>query len=136
MNKFTTQFLKYIIILLVVGGVLVAIGVISVGRNAISNMKELALSSSSKEKIDIISNENLDLKLENKNLTAKAEFLTSERDSANKKSQTLEAYILLEQAVKEGNMELAKECIDAILPEYLPEIIKPNFEKLKQNIQK
>ena len=136
MNKFTTQFLKYIIILLVVGGILVAIGGISIGRTAIMNMKELALNSSSKEKIEIISNENLSLKKENENLVAKNEFLTTEIDTANKKSQTLEAYILLEQAVKEGNMELAKECIDAILPEYLPEIIKPNFEKLKQNIQK
>lgn len=136
MNKFTTQFLKYIIILLVVGGVLVAIGGISVGRTAIMNMKELALNSSSKEKIEIISNENVALKLENQNLTAKADFLTNERDAANKKSQTLEAFILLEQAVKDGDTELAKECIDAILPEYLPEIIKPNFEKLKQNIQK
>lgn len=135
MNKFTTQFLKYIIILLVVGGILVAIGGISIGRTAISNMKEMALSSTSKEKIDLISNENVALKLENKNLTAKAEFLTNERDSANKKSQTLEAYILLEQAVKERNADLAKECIDAIYPEFLPDKIKPYFEKLKQTIK-
>ncbi len=135
MNKFTTQFLKYIIILLVVGGVLVAIGSISVGRTAIVNMKEMALNSSSKEKIEVISNENLALKMENKNLSAKVDFLNSERDAANKKSQTLEAYILLEQAVKDGDMELAKECIDAISPEFLPEKIKLNFEKLKQIVQ-
>lgn len=50
MNKFTSQFLKYIIILLVVGVILTAIGGISVGRTAMVNRKENALNASSKEK--------------------------------------------------------------------------------------
>lgn len=114
MNKFTSQFLKYIIILLIVGVILTAIGGISIGRTAMTNLKEISFSSSSKEKIEMISNENRELKKENSNLVAKTEFLTTEKDNAIKKSETLEAFILLEKSVKEYNKELAKECILAI----------------------
>lgn len=131
MNKFTSQFLKYIIILLIVGVILTAIGGISVGRTAMLNLKEVSLSSSSKEKIEIISNENRELKKENSNLVAKNEFLTTEKDNAIKKSETLEAFILLEKAVKDSNEELAKECISAIDENLLPEVSKADFKKYK-----
>lgn len=131
MNKFTSQFLKYIIILLIVGVILTAIGGISIGRTAMTNLKEISFSSSSKEKIEMISNENRELKKENSNLVAKTEFLTTEKDNAIKKSETLEAFILLEKAVKEYNKELAKECISAIDENLLPEVSKADFNKYK-----
>ncbi|MBR4030791.1 MAG: hypothetical protein IKJ06_05305 [Clostridia bacterium] len=135
MNKFTSQFLKYIIILLVVGVILTAIGGISVGRTAMVNRKENALNASSKEKIEIISNENRELKKENSNLVAKNEFLTTEKDNAIKKSETLEAFILLEKAVKEKNEELAKECILAVDENLLPEVSKADFKKYKDKFE-
>lgn len=135
MNKFTSQFLKYIIILLIVGVILTAISGISVGRTAMVNRKENALNASSKQKIEIISNENRELKEENSNLVAKTEFLTTEKDNAIKKSETLEAFILLEKAVKEQNKELAKECISAIDENLLPEVSKADFKKYKDKFE-
>ncbi len=135
MNKFTNQFWKYAICLLVVGVILVAIGGLSVSRTTIANKRELALNMTYKEKVAAISNENLTLKQENKTLKEENQTLTDTANLQEKKAQTAEAFIKMSIYVEKEEYEAAKKELGKIDAALLPAEAQEQFSMYQQLLQ-
>lgn len=129
MKRITGQFTKYTVILLIVGAILVLIGGLSVGRKAIANQREITLDMSARTRVDVISRENAELKSENAQLKKDIELALSEKATADKKAQTLEAFLLMEKYLDEENTEKAKEQSALVDKNLLPEELKQEFIK-------
>lgn len=124
MNKFTDSFWKYSICLLIVGVILVTVGGLSVSRTTLANKKEMAFDMSYKEKITIISNENMELKKEN-------EALKQEKESNMKKIETGEAFIKLSVYIKEEKYVEAAQQAALVDVSLLPPEAQAQFEAYK-----
>ena len=129
------QFLKYIIILLIVGATLILIGGLSIGRTTITNRRELELGMTARNKLEVISNENRIIKEENARLAREKANLVEENLAAKKKSETLEAYILMNVYIKEGKHDKAKEMAAKIDEEQLPEEVKNKYKEALLKIE-
>lgn len=134
MKRITGQFTRYTVILLIVGAILVLIGGLSVGRKAISNQREIALDMTAKTRVDVISKENAELKSENAQLKKDIELAASEKNTADKKTKTLEAFIRLKAYAEEENYEKAREQLTLINQELIPDEFLAEFERLEKEI--
>ena len=132
MNKFTDQFWKYALCLLIVGVVLVAVGGLSVGRTTMANKRELDFDMTYKEKVTVISNENMELKTENAALKSENEALSAEKQSAEEKLQAAEIFIQLEACMEKKDYEKAAELAAQIAPASLPDAAKAQFEEFQK----
>lgn len=142
MKKMTGQFTRYTVVLLIVGAILVLIGGLSVGRKAIANQREIALDMSAKTRVNLISNENVQLKSENAQLKAENDRLKVdtaeaiiEKDNALKKVQTLEAFMLMQEYVDKKDIENAKRKLELIDETLLPDEFKEKYEKIAEKIK-
>ena len=131
MNKTTNQVLKYTVILLIVGAILVVIGGLSVGRSAVS---KLQMNMSAEEKIGIISNENLELKTKNKELETQKSELEQSLNDELKKNETFAAYVEFMNLTEQGENEKAAELVEKIDKNLLPDYAVEKLEKLNEEI--
>ncbi|MBQ7039262.1 MAG: hypothetical protein IJN39_01710 [Clostridia bacterium] len=129
MKKITGQFTKYTVILLIVGAILVLIGGLSVGRKAIANQREIALDMTARTRVDMIVQENAQLKSENEQLKKDAEISTNEKTAAVSKANTMEAFLMMQKYIDEGNIEKAKEKAAAVDATLLSEDLRQVFEE-------
>lgn len=132
MNKTANQVLKYTIILLIVGAILVVIGGLSVGRSAISNLQ---MNMSAEEKIGIISNENVELKTKNKELEKKNGELEQSLNDELKKSETFAAYVEFVNLTEQGENEKALELVGKIDKTLLPDYAVEKLDKLNEETE-
>ena len=135
MKKFDRKFIKYSITLFVVSVLLISIGAVSLTRSSERTDKVYMENASAKNRIEVLSNENLLLKKE-------IELLKKENENLSK---TSEKYLALTsiyeaQAMIEGkDYENALICLEKIDKNILDGYGLENYEKLyeivKENIK-
>ena len=115
MKKFDRKFIKYSITLFVVSVILISVGAVSLTRSSERTDKVYSENASAKNRIEVLSNENLLLKKE-------IELLKKEKENL---SETAERYHALnsifeaESMIKSGYYEDAMVCLEKIDKKYL-----------------
>lgn len=137
MKKMDKNFWTYSLSLLLVAVLFIAIGGISLSRNAVKDDNKIFQNFNAKEKVSILSNENLRLDSENKTLSSENETLKSELESVKQSAEMLEAIIEADKFIKEDDFESANTILGGIDAEKLSpsalEFYNNLLNKVKEN---
>ena len=132
MKKFDSKFIKYSITLFVVSVLLISVGAVSLTRSSERTDKVYLENASAKNRIEVLSNENLILKEEIEILKKQNQELAVNGDKYNAMNALFEAQTLVESE----DYENALVCLEKIDKKYLEGTFAlEDYEKLYEIVK-
>ena len=131
MKKFDAKFIKYSVTLFVVSVLLISIGAVSLTRSSTRTDKVYLENASAKTRIEVLSNENLELKQKISDLQSENEQKSADQQRFLATNSILEAEAMIES----GDYENAKICLDRVDKNYVEGFAKGKYDKLNQIIK-
>ncbi len=128
MKKFDAKFIKYSITLFVVSVLLISIGTVSLTRSSERTDKVYLENASAKTRIEVLSNENLELKQQISDLKSENEQKSADQQRYLAANSVLEAEAMIEN----NDYENAKILLDRIDKNYLEGFAKGKYDKLNE----
>ena len=121
MKKIDKNFRTYSLSLLLVAIFFIAIGGISLSRNAVKDDNKIFQNFNAKEKVAVLSDENLRLDTENSELSKENENLKSNLERAKKSIDSYECVLKAYDFITQEDFENAEAELNLVLPDELSE---------------
>lgn len=121
--------------LLLVAVIFIAIGGISLSRNAVKDDNKVFQNFNAKEKVAVLSDNNLRLDKENKVLLKENEALKSELEESKAKTDAVEKLIKAEDLIISGEIENAKTLLEELDTSKLSETALKMYNNLLTKVK-
>lgn len=133
--KITKDFWRYSTTLLIVAVVLIIIGAISIGRTTASGNSPVFKTTSAKENIARLSDENVDLRSQISQLQEQGEEKDRKIESLTVENATLKRFLEVGELVEQSKAAEAAEMFREINPQLLPESCQEQYEAYRAEIE-